>query len=300
MNAAAGAVGGGYVLLVNAAAGSAQESAVDAAGEVLTGAGAEVEVRACERESDVDGVLDDLDGRTLVVCGGDGSLHVAVGRLHATDRRDIPVGLLPLGTGNDFARALGVPLEDPAAAARHLLAAVPRPMDLLVEDGGRACVNALHLGLGATAAARADALKSSLSGLAYPVGALLAGVTETSEPVEVVVDGRRLSDGPTLLVAVCNGTSFGGGARVAPDADPTDGLLDVVVVQATGPLERAAFGLALQRGTHLERDDVLLARGREVSVQGHDLRDDVDGELGEPSDARRTWRTHAGAWRYVG
>ncbi|MFA9444358.1 diacylglycerol kinase family protein [Egicoccus sp. AB-alg6-2] len=297
MNAAPNA---GHVLLVNHAAGSSEDAAIAEAAAVLEEAGSAVELRTCHDPADVDGIIEALDGRTLVVCGGDGSLHVAVSRLHAADRLSCPVGLLPLGTGNDFARAVGLPLDDPAAAARHLAAASPRPMDLLAEDGGRICVNALHLGLGATAAARAESMKASLSDLAYPVGALLAGVTETGTDVRVEVDGETVSDGPALMVAICNGTGFGGGARMAPDADPADGRVDVVVVSATGPLERTAFGLALQRGTHLERDDVLLLRGRRVRVQGDALRDDVDGELGEPSDAPRTWQVEPGAWRFVG
>ena len=143
-------------------------------------------------------------------------------------------------------------------------------------------------------------MKDSLDDLAYPLGAVLAGLTETGTPMRVEVDGETVTEGPTLLVAICNGTGFGGGARIAPDADPADGLLDVVVVQATGPVARAAFGLALQRGTHLERDDVVLVRGRTATVDGDDLRDDVDGELGRPGEAARTWRVDPGAWRFVG
>lgn len=292
--------GAGHVLLVNQAAGGSADAVIDAAAERLRAAGSEVEIRACGAPSDVDGAIETLAGRTLVVCGGDGSLHVTIARLRAAERLDATVGLLPLGTGNDFARAVGLPLDDPAAAVGHLLATDPRPMDLIVEDGGRTCVNALHLGLGASAAAKADSLKESLSDLAYPVGALLAGATDNGTEIEVRVDGRPFTDGPTLLVAICNGTGFGGGARIAPDADPADGYLDVVVVQATGPLERGAFGLALQRGTHLERDDVHLVRGHEVTVRGARLRDDVDGELGEPRDEPRTWRIEAGAWQFVG
>lgn len=299
----------GYVLLVNRAAGSSEDAVVDQVALLLRTAGHEVEIRACGQPpagsargkyQDVDDVVAAVGGRTLVVCGGDGSLHVAVGRLRAAGRLDVPVGLVPLGTGNDFARAVGVPLADPEAAVEHLLAGEARPTDLLVGSDDRACVNALHLGLGATAAARADAMKDTLDDLAYPLGAILAGITVGGTPMRVEVDGEVVADGQTLLVAVCNGTGFGGGARIAPDADPADGLLDVVVVQATGPVARAAFGLALQRGTHLERDDVVLVRGRQVHITGDDLRDDVDGELGEPGAATPRWRVDPGAWRFVG
>lgn len=290
----------GFVLLVNRAAGSSEDAVIDQVALLLRTAGHEVEIRACGHPDDVDDVVASVGERTLVVCGGDGSLHLAVGRLRAAGRLDVAVGLIPLGTGNDFARAVGIPLDDPEAAAGHLLASDPRPMDLLVGSDDRACVNALHLGLGATAAARADAMKDNLDDLAYPLGAILAGLTAGGTQMRVEVDGAVVADGQTLLVAVCNGTGFGGGARIAPDADPADGLLDVVVVQATGPLARAAFGLALQRGTHLEREDVLVARGRGVVIEGEDLRDDVDGELGEPGAATPRWQVDAGAWRFAG
>jgi len=290
----------GFVLLVNRAAGSSEDAVVDQVALLLRTAGHEVEIRACGQPDDVDDVVAAVGDRTLVVCGGDGSLHLAVGRLRAAGRLDVPVGLIPLGTGNDFARAVDIPLEDPEGAVGHLLAGATRPIDLLVGNDDRACVNALHIGLGATAAARADAMKDSLDDLAYPLGAILAGLTEGGTRMRVEVDGAVVADGPTLLVAVCNGTGFGGGARIAPDADPADGLLDVVVVQATGPVARAAFGVALQRGTHLERDDVVLVRGRRVTIDGDDLRDDVDGELGEPGAAAREWQVDPGAWRFVG
>ncbi|HSK23432.1 MAG TPA: diacylglycerol kinase family protein [Egicoccus sp.] len=290
----------GFVLLVNRAAGSSEDAVIDQVALLLRTAGHEVEIRACGHPDDVDDVVATVGDRTLVVCGGDGSLHLAVGRLRSAGRLDVAVGLIPLGTGNDFARAVGIPLDDAGAAVEHLLASDPRPMDLLVGGDDRACVNALHLGLGATAAARADAMKDSLDDLAYPLGAILAGLTAGGTQMRVEVDGEVVADGQTLLVAVCNGTGFGGGARIAPDADPADGLLDVVVAQATGPLARAAFGLALQRGTHLEREDVHLARGRRVVIEGEDLRDDVDGELGEPGAATPAWQVDAGAWRFAG
>lgn len=291
---------GGFVLLVNRAAGSSEDAVIDQVALLLRTAGHEVEIRACAHPDDIDDVVAAIGDRTLVVCGGDGSLHVAIAKLRAADRLDVPVGLVPLGTGNDFARATRIPLEDAEAAVDHLLASAPRPMDLLVGSDGRACVNALHLGLGASAAARADAMKDSLDDLAYPLGAVLAGLTEGGTRMRVEVDGETVVDDQVLLVAVCNGTGFGGGATIAPDADPADGLLDVVVVQATGPVARAAFGVALQRGTHLERDDVTLVQGRTVTIEGDDLRDDVDGELGEPGAAAETWRVDPGAWRYAG
>lgn len=294
----------GWTVLVNGSAGSADREAVDAAAAVLR-TGGEVEVVGTADRDEVDAVIAELDERTLVVAGGDGSLHLAVARLRALGRTEVPVGLLPLGTGNDFARGVGLPLGDPTGAARRLLDGRPRPLDLLVDHTGWVCVNALHAGVGADAAARAEALKDRLSAVAYPVGALVAGATAGGVRAEVVVDGEVVVDDDVLLVVVSNGPSFGGGTRAAPDADPADGRLDVVVVTATGPVARAAFALDLQRGTHLERDDVHLAVGREVTIRGHGLRYDVDGELSSeagpvPEDAERTWRVEPAAWTLVG
>jgi YegS/Rv2252/BmrU family lipid kinase len=287
-----------YLLLTNPAAGSHDEDAIAAARDVLA-EGAGVDVVATSTPEELDEVLRDHPDHTPVVCGGDGSLHALVAALRRAGV-DQPVGLVPLGTGNDLARGVGIPFDDPPAAARALLASDPVRHDLLVADDGEVAVNALHAGIGATAAARAESLKSALSELAYPLGAVLAGVSEGGTRTRVTVDGDVLVDDDVLLVAVCNGPGFGGGAQIAPDADPTDGWLDVVVATATGGLERAAFGLALQRGEHVDRDDVHLARGREVTIDGEGLRYDVDGEVADDLVPTRTWRVEAGAWRLLG
>jgi diacylglycerol kinase family enzyme len=294
-----GSAARGYLLLANGEAGSADEEAVELAVRALRRADADVEVAPTGDVADVDAALDRRGERTVVVCGGDGSVHLAVERLRERDELDTPVGVLPLGTGNDLARGLGIPLGDPAAAVSFLLEHRPQPIDLLVDDTGRICVNALHAGVGATAAARAAALKSTLAEVAYPVGALLAGLSERGVAGRVVVDGQLLVEGDLLLVAVCNAPGFGGGAVVAPAAHPADGWLDVVAVTATGPLARAAFGLALQRGEHLDRDDVRHARGRQVTIASEGLRYDVDGEVGVDVEGERTWRVLPASWRLV-
>lgn len=292
-----------HVLVVNDDAGSTEEEAVDAAADVLREVG-EVEIATTADADGFDAVVERLDARRLVVCGGDGSIHLAVARLRELGHPQEPVGLIPLGTGNDLARGVGLPFEDAAAAAERVRDGSPRPMDLLIDDTGRICVNALHAGVGADASARAEALKERLSAVAYPVGAVLAGVAAEGIRTEVVVDGEVLVDADVLLVAVTNGTCFGGGATVCPDAAPDDGQLDVLAVTAVGPIARAAFALALNSGEHLERDDVHLAVGREVQIRastegGGGLRYVVDGELHEDPEPDRTWRVEHHAWTLV-
>ena len=284
------------LVVTNAAAGSTDDERVDAALAVLRAA-ADVRVDTCADPGDLDRLLDGLGDRTLVLAGGDGSVHTAVASLRRRGELspDRPLGLVPLGTGNDLARTLGIPL-DPAGAARALLTGRPRPLDLLVDDTGGVVVNAVHLGVGAEAAEKAGALKERLGKAAYAVGSVLAGAGSTGWDLRVEVDGEPLhTDEPVLMVGVANGRTIGGGAELAPDAAPDDGLLDVVVATSTGPLARLGFGVALREGGHVEREDVVAIRGRTVTVTGEPFPLNADGELDGPVD-RRTWTVQPGAW----
>jgi len=297
----------GLLVVVNGAAGSAQDEPVEAALAVLRG-GADVEVAATASSDDLDDVVRGLDGRRPVVVGGDGSLHAVA---CALDRAGLlgasPVGLIACGTGNDLARTLGLPL-DPEAGARVVLDGAPRRLDVLREDGGLLVVNAVHAGVGASAGRRAERFKDLMGPAAYPVGAALAGAAESGWELRVEVDGRPVApvsgewsaDGATqlLMVGVCNGRSVGGGTALAPDADPGDGLLDVLVSAATGPAERVAFGAALRTGSHGDRDDVVLVRGRSVRISGEPVDIDADGEVHEGWTAQ-SWRIDPAAWSII-
>lgn len=236
-----------------------------------------------ESPEELDDLVADLDRDTgLVVCGGDGSMHVAANRIDQLGRAgDVTVALFPAGTGNDLAHSLELPWE-PEDMAALLRGGRVRPLDLLEVGDDDVAVNALHAGIGVDAAERSAGLPEGLGALAYPLGALLAGVSAQGFEGEVLVDGepvRAVADEPLLMVLVSNGGTIGGGHRMAPDADPHDGQLEVLVCQATGVGARAAFGIAVTRGTHLDRDDVAHARGTEVRVRGRDLSWNVDGEL---------------------
>ncbi len=285
------------VVVTNAAAGGAADDAVEAALAVLDAA-TDVRREVCAEPGDLDGVLDSLaDGETLVLVGGDGSVHTAVAALWRRDALtpDRPLGLVPLGTGNDLARTLGIPL-DPAEAARALLAGRPRALDLLVDDHGGVVVNAVHVGIGAEAAEKASGLKDRLGAAAYAVGSVAAGVRPGGWSLHVAVDGRPVQvDGDVLMVGIANGRTIGGGAELAPDAEPDDGEVDVVVATSTGPLARLGFAVSLREGEHVERDDVLVLRGRSVHVTGEAFPVNADGELTGPVSAR-TWTVRPGAW----
>ena len=287
------------LVVTNVAAGGTADEQVEAALAVLRSA-ADVRREVCAEPGDLGRVLDGLGQRTLVVVGGDGSVHTAVATLLSRGElsADRPLGLIPLGTGNDLARTLGIPL-DPAAAARALLDGSVRSLDLVVDDVGGVVVNAVHLGVGAEAAEKATALKDRLGRAAYAVGSLAAGAGATGWHLQVVVDGVLVPvDREVLMVAVANGRTIGGGAPLAPDASPDDGLVDVVVATSTGPLARLGFAVALRDGQHVERDDVLVVRGRSVTVTGDPFPLNADGELDGPVSAR-TWTVRPDAWSLV-
>jgi len=290
------------LLLASAHAGSAETDAVAAACAVLAQGGS-VELVETGTVEELDAALARREGRRLVLAGGDGSLHLVLSRLHRRGQlADVgPVGLVPLGTGNDLARALGLPLE-PEAAAAVARDGAARRLDLVRDDHGGVVVNAAHLGIGAQAAMRAGRFKRRLGPLAYPLGALAAGFRRTGWPMVVDVDDTRLADGrrPLLMLGIGNGPGIGGGTELLPGADPGDGLLDVVAVFATGPLARVGFGAALAAGRHTARRDVRVARGRAVSVavRGAAVDLNADGELGA-TVRRRSWYVEPGAWQVL-
>ncbi|MEU3166513.1 diacylglycerol kinase family protein [Streptosporangium sp. NPDC006930] len=282
--------------IYNESAGSADEKARTAALETLRGGGADV-IEAPAGKKDLDEMLDSCPGRDVVVLGGDGTLHVVVAALHRRGELEArTVGLVPLGTGNDFARGLGVPL-DPPVAARVVLAGRPQPLDLLVDDEDGVVVNMVHLGIGAEASEDATPLKPVLGRLAYAAGALLAGVRSPGWRLRVTVDGRSVGDGRrVLMVGIGNGLTIGGGTPLAPRARPDDGMADVVVSLTTGPLDRLAYALRLRRGTHPGLRDVITIRGREVTVEGDSVPVNADGEL-TGRITRRRWTVLPAAWR---
>jgi diacylglycerol kinase family enzyme len=284
-----------HLLLVGGAAGSADPDDIETVRSVLGTAGP-VDVVTCAQPPDLHAALDTVRGRTLVIAGGDGSVHVVV---DALDRRGelagTVLGLVPMGTGNDLARTLGIPL-DPAEAARLVLTGSPSDLDLVRTSTGT-IVNAAHAGIGVAAAARASDLKSSLGPAAYPAGAVIAGVDAEPVALRVEVDGVPLGAGDLLLVGIGNGRTVGGGTALFPDADPADGLLEVLAVADGGVWDRLRLGLAARNGQHPDLDGVLTARGREVLITGSAAWND-DGELGEPEDGRRL-TVEPGAWRLI-
>ncbi len=297
------------LVITNSDAGTADAEVLERALAAISDR-ASVEVTSTSNPGELDGVLHRAGSRTIVVAGGDGSMHAVVAALHRrNDLTGAVLGLIPLGTGNDFARALGIPL-DTDEAARLLVDGEARPVDLIVDELGDVVVNHVHVGASAQASRRGHRWKERLGAigygklnlgkLGYPIGALLSAFRPPFIRLRVEVDGEVVVDldEPVLMIAIGNGSSVGGGAELTPDADPETRKVDVMIARAVGPLSRLAYAAHLSRGTHHRRDDVIYLRASEVSVSGEEFYCSADGEVTGP-ERQRTWRVEPKAYTMV-
>jgi diacylglycerol kinase family enzyme len=281
------------LVLANAAAGSAAEADVRTAVDALREQG-DVDVVVPEGPEHLRSVLSTAAGRDVVVLGGDGSVHACLAALDDLGLLDEvgPIGIVPLGTGNDLARALELPF-DPVEAAQVALHGKVLAADLLRADDGGIVVNAVHAGLGAQATAHAEEVKGLLGTIGYAVGAVRAGATSSGWHLD---GGER-----ALMVTAAVGPSIGGGTRIAPRARPDDRRVTVVLATATGWLARAGYALALRGGTHRQRRDVAIVHGREVTVEAVEPQDaflvNADGDVDETRRTRARWTLEPSAWR---
>jgi diacylglycerol kinase (ATP) len=285
------------LLLTNVQAGSADDEKLGAAVAALR-TSATVEVCVTSRPNELDDVLDRLGRRQLVVAGGDGSFHGVVAALNRRNELSQTVlGLIPLGTGNDFARAVGIPL-DPEAAALAISAGKLGPVDLVVDDAGDVVVNNVRVGMGAEASRQATKWKKRLGRLGYAIGAVKAVLRPHVLRVLMRIDEQVVAevDRPVLDISIGNGATVGGGLPVNPAAHPQSGQIDVMLSFAVGPIARIGYGIDLLRSRHLTRRDVLHSRGNTVSVSGTAFYPSSDGEISGPV-GDRTWRVEKSAFQ---
>ena len=217
----------------------------------------------------------------LVVCGGDGLANIAVQALAKTD---VPLGVIPAGTGNDVGRYVGVSKKDPVAAADKVIAKVisghTRTIDL-ARTGGRYYVTVLAAGFDAVVNERANAMTWPHGQMRYHVATLAELRTFEPLPYTLSLDGeqRRLK---AMLVAVGNGPSFGGGLRITEGALLDDGLLDVVVIKPMSKVELVRTYPKLFKGTHTTHPQYERHRVRKVTVAAPGIVAYADGERFAP------------------
>jgi diacylglycerol kinase (ATP) len=212
----------------------------------------------------------------IALAGGDGTVHEAVAGL---DGSAVPLGILPTGTGNDFARSLKLP-RDVRACVHVLVHGRTHAVDLW-RWNGHVFVNVAGVGLDAAVAELVNRKLRRLRGtIAYLVGVGMALPHFRPVSLSLAGDGWEWL-GRAMLAAVANAQFYGGGMRIAPEASMDDGQLDVVVVGAVGRFELLAQMPRVFRGTHLRHPAVRTFRTSRLEVRsGPEQPVTLDGELG--------------------
>jgi diacylglycerol kinase family enzyme len=192
------------------------------------------------------------------------------------------MGVIATGTANDFAAGLELPSDLEAACRLAATGTELRSLEL-ARVGGRPFVNIASVGLSPAAAEHAHGLKGRLGALAYPVGAIRAGLRATPVRCRVRCDDSRVHQGEAWQVSVASVGAFGGGASI--EADATDGKLDLVVIEGSGRARLIKHAYGMRLGAVEGQRGVLNRRCRTVELQlDGDESLNVDGELIEAAE----------------
>lgn len=228
----------------------------------------------------------------VVVVGGDGMVHMAIQQLAESK---IPMVLVPAGTGNDFARALNLNLNQPLSALEFSLISNPVSVDLgKVND--RFFADILSTGFDSVVNERANRLRWIRGRMKYNIAILLVLSTFRPLTYRFRVDEIEFTT-KAMLIAVSNGQSYGGGMKVTPNALLDDGLFDVMIL---GPVSRLEFLKVFPKvfsGAHIDHPAVKIMRGKKISIDSSAVAY-ADGERIGPlpisaeivSGALMTWR----------
>ena len=217
----------------------------------------------------------------VVAVGGDGTVHEVANGLLCTGT-DAALGVVPIGSGNDFAKIVGQYGHDPARAVARLVTARSQRF-----DAGRVLdewfVNSVGFGFGPAVVKTRNAMHHLRGFLSYLVPIVKTFFKFVPPVFEVAAPGFR-ERGYMMMVEVCNGTTAGGSYRFAPDADPTDGKLDVCLIRRVS-LPRFLLAIPrVMRGTHITMREVALIKTAKLVIRSPEepLMLHTDGELREP------------------
>ena len=219
----------------------------------------------------------------VAVAGGDGTVHLAIQELAGSG---IPLGIIPAGTGNDMATALGLRELHPEAAADAIISGRKRRIDLarvIREDGSTTYFGTvLASGFDSRVNDRANAMRWPRGGSRYNIAILIEFATLAGIPYDVhlvLADGaRERISGDLVMATVGNGSHYGGGIPICPDADPADGLLNVVLVRPAGRARLLRLLPRVYRGTHAGAPEVSMHVVRSVRLISPGVTAYADGD----------------------
>ncbi len=222
---------------------------------------------------------------TIVAAGGDGTTNEVVNGLMAASENGVSgtLGIIPVGSGSDFANTAGVP-PDLQGACHRLANGRTRIMDVgrvtLPGQAPRYFDNTVNVGFGGAVTLEARKAKW-LRGIALylPVVLKVIFLYYKAPLVTIEYDGQKLVL-PALMICVANGPREGGGFYVAPQAQPDDGLFDLCIVREVSRLAMLGLVPHFMKGTHVGREPITMARARRVTISSpDDLVAHMDGEV---------------------
>lgn len=245
--------------------------------ERLAAAGLTVDVFATSCAEDVGRISAEVvasGADAVALIGGDGTIHLGA---QVLAKSGMPFGVIPAGTGNDFARGIGVPLKDPAAAADLIVAGKTRTIDLAVAKD-EYITTVVAGGFDSLVNRRANAMSWPKGNSRYTVATLAE--LRTFKPLEYVVtiDGEVIET-KAMLVAVGTGPTYGGGLQICAGAEIDDGLLDVTIIQPVSRLTLLQMFPKLSKGTHVGHPMLRTFRGRSVRLESPGITAYGDGEV---------------------
>lgn len=274
-------------LLVNPAArAGAHTGATSTAAERLRTHGVQTTVLSGGSAAESSGLLRaalDAGVDAVAVVGGDGTVNLAIQEVAGTG---VPLGIVPSGTGNDFAAMLGLRELDARAAADAIAGGLTRRVDLARVTRGDGSTQyfgtVLASGFDSKVNDRANAMRWPRGGSRYDIAILVEFLTLAGIPYEVDVelaDGTREQiRGDLVMATVGNGRTYGSGIPICPDADPADGLLDVLLVRPAGRLRLLRLLPRVYRGTHTTVPEVSVRRARSVRLSSPGVTAYADGD----------------------
>ncbi|WP_328971202.1 diacylglycerol kinase [Streptomyces sp. NBC_00239] len=214
----------------------------------------------------------------VIAVGGDGMVSLA---LQAVAGTLVPLGVVAVGTGNDFARELGLPVADPAAAGRLAAAALKGSAIREVDLGrvaGRWYGTVLCSGFDSRVNDRGNRMRLPAGRFKYDLAILAELAAFRPFPYRITLDDGPVIETEATLVAVGNGSSYGGGMRICAGARTDDGLFDVTVVGACSRTTLLRVFPRVYRGTHLSHPKVTVHRAAKVTLEAAGITAYADGE----------------------
>ncbi|MEU4195595.1 YegS/Rv2252/BmrU family lipid kinase [Kribbella sp. NPDC026611] len=244
--------------------------------ERLAAAGLTVDVHSTTCAADVGRISAEVvasGADAVALIGGDGTIHLGA---QVLANSGMPFGVIPAGTGNDFARGIGVPLKNPAAAADLIVAGKTRTVDLAVAKD-EFITTVVAGGFDSLVNKRANAMSWPKGSSRYTVATLAE--LRTFKPLEYVVTvDDQVIETRAMLVAVGTGPTYGGGLQICAGAVIDDGLLDVTIIGPVSRLTLLQLFPKLAKGTHVGHPKLTALRGRQVRVESPGITAYGDGE----------------------